>query len=506
MQANDASIVAMATAHLRPGEAITSTAYVERQVPALIRSLRFIRFAYLESFHVAVTNERTLLFTTGGRLFGRGAGSPAAIEHAEVAKAEAVSVLAIGSTGMRLTLHNGLVLEFLVPKVLAGYEGQAAFVAGYIPWLAQGAAAQGFSARGPEFPRLPRLDMPPMLAHWALAVAAGLFALLQVTNVFTSLSYGHFTVAFVGLMMAAVGGVPAVFALNRIRTRAARLRGETPAPLLELAKMHRVKLAIAGAAVMALLVVGGLVTAVSGALHEREEADLQEDRDALLAASEAAAAERQAAAAARPAIDQWPPTNTPAEDPPLPAPPSVERVRAHFTGLGFTVTDGPPGDPLVVWTLVATGARGQTLTLTAESTAASQDASRAAGRVVAVAVRGPDPSVRDRILARLHGELMPQGEVLGRALSAGGVANPTVAGSAAHGTDANGNEYRVVARSLTSTDSYARGKYCVTSAAASVCVDTQVTESEYTLTPDWTFERIRSSWSSWAARVAAGVP
>ncbi len=506
MQAHDASIAQLAAPHLRPGETVTSTAFVERQVPALVRTLRFIRFAYLEDFQVAVTNERLLLFTRGGRLFGRKAGSPAAIEHADLVKAETPQVLAIGSIGMRLTLANGLVYEFLVPKKLAGYEGQEAFVSGYIPWLAQGIAARGFAPRGPEFPRLPGLDMPPMLAHGALAVVGTGFALFNLTGLFAWLSAGYLGGAFMALMATALGAAAAVFAIEKMRTRSARLRGETPVSLLSLATTHRRKLGLAAAAVAALMVVGGIVSFVSDKLTEQRDADIQAESDAQLATALAGIADERAAAALRPALSQWPPENPPPSDPPLAAAPAIDVVRARLTGYGFTLADVPASDPLVAWSLIATGTRGQRLTLTVESAASSDNASRSAGPVVSVAVQGPDAQVRERILARLRNELMPSGPVLGEALRAGGVVSPTVAGSAAHGADASGSEYRVVARSLTRNDSSRRNRYCVTSATASVCAESEIDEANYTLTGTTTFHDVRRDWSTWAARVAAGAP
>lgn len=505
MQAHDAAIAAMAAPHLRPGEAVTSTAYVERQVPALVRTLRFIRFAYLEDFQVAVTNERLLLFTRGGRLFGRKAGSPAAIEHADLVKAETFQAFALGSIGMRLTLANGLVYEFLVPKKLAGYEGQEAFVAGYTPWLTQGIAAQGFPARGTDSPRLPGLDMPAMLAHWALAVAATGFALMNLTGVLAFFANGYIVNGLFALMVSALSGALGAFAIDRIRSRAARLRGETPVPLLTLAKTHRTKLVVAGAVLTALVVVGSIVSLVSEHMTEQEEADRQAENDANMASAVAAVAQQQAEAAVQPAIDQWPPTIPPLTDPPLAAAPSALAVSARFVGYGFVPREQRPQDPLVDWSFVATGQRGQTVTVTVESTGPGINVSRVQGSVVALAVRGPGTAVRERILAQLQGQLLPQGEALGGALRAAGIQNVTVAGASAQGTDASGNEFRLVARALARTDSSRRGIYCVTGPTASVCAATEITESNYTLTGTTTFDDIRRDWSTWAARAAAAV-
>lgn len=505
MQAHDSAIAAMAAPHLRPGETVTSTAFVERQIPALIRTLRFIRFAYLEDFQVAVTNERLLLFTRGGRLFGRKAGTVAAIEHSSLVKAETFQAFAIGSIGIRLTLANGLAYEFLVPKKLAGYEGQEAFVAGYVPWLTEGIAARGFPARGPEVPRLPVLDMPTMLAHWALAVAATGFALMNLMGVFAFFANGYLSSGLFALLVSALSGAVGVFAFDRIRSRATRLRGETPVPLLTLAKTHRTKLALAGAALTALVVVGSVVSLVSEHMAEQEEADRQAENDATMASAVAAVAEQQAAAAVQPAIDQWPPTIPPLTDPPLATAPSALAVRARFVGYGFVPRDERPQDPLVEWSFVATGQRGQTVTITVESTGPGINVSRVPGNVVALAVRGPGTELRERILAPLQGQLLPRGEALGEALRAAGIQNVTVAGAAAQGTDSSGNEFRLVARALTRTDSAVRGRYCVTGPTSSVCAQTEITEANYTLTGTTTFDDIRRDWSTWAARAAAAV-
>ncbi|MBK8589860.1 MAG: hypothetical protein IPN77_12140 [Sandaracinaceae bacterium] len=255
--------------------------------------MRFIRFAYLEDFQVAVTNERLLLFTRGGRLFGRKAGSPAAIEHADLVKAETFQAFALGSIGMRLTLANGLVYEFLVPKKLAGYEGQEAFVAGYTPWLTQGIAAQGFPARGTDFPRLPGLDMPAMLAHWALAGSHWLRAREpdRCPGVLRQRLHRQRALCLDGVSPErGPGPLPS----TRIRSRAARLRGETPVPLLTLARTHRTKLRWPAPCSRRWWSWAASSRSCPEHMTEQEEADRQAENDANMASAVAAVAQQQA--------------------------------------------------------------------------------------------------------------------------------------------------------------------------------------------------------------------